>query len=515
MARLKLDSLLPEWDPRIPSTVLPPIEQADRDDLVTFRGPAPIETLTDGFRIFTKEKTVLEPEAIPDANAAQRLQGLQGESIKLSVAGASKNSGEAHAQAGGGIWHDTDNPLNRSLRVPEDSDQNAVAGEIIATVVALNQVTTDTEIRIETSKTHILKAVSKSLDQWEDKGWTGVPNRKPLQSLVTALRERTASTTIAIVTGSSAAQGAASLAREGAGKAVPDVIDLKPRPDFHLRGAKLSTLTQAMAYRAINQLRSQIHRKATDENIKTTQDAVAALYKKTPKAGAIWKAIRSPDISRQIKNFLWKTIHGAHRVGKFWLDIPEMDDRATCQHCGVLESMEHILLECTRPGQKEVWKLAEELWLLDHKDWPAVSLGAILGCGLAIFKDENGKNLPAAARLFRIIMTESMHLIWKLRCDCVIARDGESPSLNEIHNKWVAQINERLNIDRALTNRIKFGKQYSLPPSLVLETWRGSLLDEDKLPKDWLRDPEVLVGIVSMRSRRSPSPPVGRRGRNR
>ncbi|KAJ7909935.1 hypothetical protein B0H13DRAFT_2233002 [Mycena leptocephala] len=157
--------------------------------------------------------------------------------------------------------------------------------------------------------------------------------------------------------------------------------------------------------------------------------------------------------------------------------------------------MEHILLQCTRPGQAEIWKLAEKLWLMKDDTWPALSMG------------ENGKNSPATARFYRILITESLYLIWKLRCECVISRDGEAPSAHEIHNRWVSQMNERLSIDRALTNRIKFGKQYSLAPSLVLDTWKGSLLDEDKMPKDWLRDPEVLVGIVPMRSRR--------RGRNR
>ncbi|KAJ6544447.1 hypothetical protein B0H19DRAFT_855345, partial [Mycena capillaripes] len=66
---------------------------------------------------------------------------------------------------------------------------------------------------------------------------------------------------------------------------------------------------------------------------------------------------------------------------------------------------------------------------------------------------------------------------------------------NEVHNRWVYTINERLEIDRNLTNSIKFGQQYSLPRHLVLDNWRGTLLDERDLPKDWLKATEVLVGI--------------------
>ncbi|KAJ7441168.1 hypothetical protein B0H11DRAFT_2204861 [Mycena galericulata] len=90
-------------------------------------------------------------------------------------------------------------------------------------------------------------------------------------------------------------------------------------------------------------------------------------------------------------------------------------------------------------------------------------------------------------------------------CERVIGHDGVPASEQEIHNRWLHAINERIEIDRNLTNHLKF----------VLETWKGVIKDEDKLPDDWLRGPEVLVGIAPKRSLRPPSPPVGRRGRNR
>ncbi|KAJ7925717.1 hypothetical protein B0H13DRAFT_2314309 [Mycena leptocephala] len=179
----------------------------------------------------------------------------------------------------------------------------------------------------------------------------GVPNREPIKALLANLRECTETTTLAVVKGSGSVDSAANLARDGSDKELCDIIDLRIRPDFQLSGAKLSTLTQATAYRAIKELRETVHCQSTDENIRATQEAVKLLYKRKPTAAAIWKSIRNQDISRQIKNFLWKTIHGAHRIGKFWSNIPEMEDRANCQHCGVLETMEHILLQCTRPGQ--------------------------------------------------------------------------------------------------------------------------------------------------------------------
>ncbi|KAJ7131804.1 hypothetical protein C8R43DRAFT_1089814 [Mycena crocata] len=175
------------------------------------------------------------------------------------------------------------------------------------------------------------------------------------------------------------------------------------------------------------------------------------------------------------------------------------------------ESIGHILLECTTPGQSETWALAEELWLLNHETWPALSMGSVMGCGLATFRTGDDKLAPSDDRLYRMIVSESIFFIWKLRCDRVIKYEGlKLYSPQEVRNRWIALINEKLHIDRALTNRVKFGRQHAVDPQIVLDTWKGSLFEEEKLPDNWLRAPEVLVGVVSRRSNRSPSPPFSR-----
>ncbi|KAJ7750007.1 hypothetical protein B0H16DRAFT_1374447, partial [Mycena metata] len=204
--------------------------------------------------------------------------------------------------------------------------------------------------------------MSKKLEKWEDRGWIETPNAETLKALAAALREREAETKFAVVTRSEEGEEADRLARTGAEKQDADQIDLQIPDHLQLRGAKLSTLSQRTAYRGIKALKEKVHRKATDENVLSTQQAVKSLFKKAPTEKLIWKSIRSKDLSRQVRNFMWKTSHGAHRIGKFWAHIPEMEDRANCQHCGGIETMEHILLECNRPGQAEIWNLAEALW---------------------------------------------------------------------------------------------------------------------------------------------------------
>ncbi|KAG1899290.1 uncharacterized protein F5891DRAFT_954431, partial [Suillus fuscotomentosus] len=112
-----------------------------------------------------------------------------------------------------------------------------------------------------------------------------------------------------------------------------------------------------------------------------------------------------------------------------------------------------------------------------------------------------GKN-----RLFSILVLESAHLIWKLRCERTIKFNGDQEkyhSETEIHNRWVASINRRLKFDRLLTNTSKYGRN-ALKESLVLRTWSGVLLDEDNLADNWIRQAGVLVGMATRR------PPRGR-----
>ncbi|KAJ7620507.1 hypothetical protein DFH06DRAFT_1144042 [Mycena polygramma] len=97
-------------------------------------------------------------------------------------------------------------------------------------------------------------------------------------------------------------------------------------------------------------------------------------------------------------------------------------------------------------------------------------------------------------RLYRILMSESAYLIWKLRNDRVISRAGEPATEEEIKNKWKFAINQRLQMDKLMANRPQKGKRPAMAPPLVLETWSNTLDNERSLPANWLREPRVLVG---------------------
>ena len=129
-------------------------------------------------------------------------------------------------------------------------------------------------------------------------------------------------------------------------------------------------------------------------------------------------------------------------------------------------------------------------------------LGDILGCGLANFKSndkpDRGKN-----RLYRILMSETAYLIWKMRNERRI-RDSDNTaadSTNETVNRWTHAINKRLTIDRALTDSTKFRKK-AIDEKLVKATWKNCLNNEESLPDDWHKLKGVLVGISQTRASR-------------
>ncbi|PCH44822.1 hypothetical protein WOLCODRAFT_51472, partial [Wolfiporia cocos MD-104 SS10] len=118
---------------------------------------------------------------------------------------------------------------------------------------------------------------------------------------------------------------------------------------------------------------------------------------------------------------------------------------------------------------------------------PRPSLGAVLSCTRVPFRATDGRRSEGDARLYRILITESAYLIWKLRNERVICEEGNPAtpaSRTEIESRWRRAINDRLATDCKMTNARKYGTK-ALQRALVEQTWKGTLQNEDKLPPDW------------------------------
>jgi ribonuclease HI len=104
-------------------------------------------------------------------------------------------------------------------------------------------------------------------------------------------------------------------------------------------------------------------------------------------------------------------------------------------------------------------------------DWSNPTIGKITGCGLIEIK-RNGTRLPGAEHLYRIVISESMYLIWKIKCEWRILWESDPTCLHEIdeiHNKWVYTLNTRLKFDCLMTNCKRYGSK-ALWASLIEKT---------------------------------------------
>jgi hypothetical protein len=355
---------------------------------------------------------------------------------------------------------------------------------------------------------YLLEGVTKNSQKWEDKGWLGIKNKELIKTITAWIRYRTAPTAFQWVKGHSGEQGneeADKLAAEGAHLPQVDEIDLTAPPSQLHSGAKLSALTQSDIYEYIMSAPLQPIRLSTTAMLDVTRWAVKGVDNNLPTDIDIWRSIQNKDLTRTVRVFIWKCLHNAHKIGKFWEKIPEHEHRSNCPTCGTEESMEHLLLECNAPGQKESWEVAKSVWQQLHINWPELTYGTILGACMIKFK--GNKNEGGISRLYRIIVTETAHFIWKLRCERRIG-NGDDPekfhSTSEIKNRWLSMINLRLTHDRLMADRNRYGKK-ALKTGVVLNTWPHVLLNVESLPRNWIWQSGVLVGI---RPRRPP-------GRNR
>jgi hypothetical protein len=132
------------------------------------------------------------------------------------------------------------------------------------------------------------------------------------------------------------------------------------------------------------------------------------------------------DFTRKVRDFLWKSVQGTYKIGKYWAHIDGFQDRATCQHCHEREDMTHILLKCRAGPRETAWQLANDVWSRRNQTNIPDTTGNVLGCGLAAFKSGD-KQDKGKGRLYRILVSETAYLIWKLRNERTIQDEGGRP----------------------------------------------------------------------------------------
>ena len=187
-------------------------------------------------------------------------------------------------------------------------------------------------------------------------------------------------------------------------------------------------------------------------------------------------------------------LHGTQKIGRYWFNIQDYEERGLCQTCRDDETMEHILTNCVHSTNSTIWKCAIDMWPYEEGTWPNITLGTIVGCNaLSVettreIKGRDGSlqrekhQDQGATRLLKILISESAYLIWTLRCERTIC--GKDHTEREVTASWRKIINRRLSEDKTTATKVLRRKSYI---SLVKSTWKAALRKRHRdLPEDWI-----------------------------
>ncbi|PPQ81398.1 hypothetical protein CVT24_001827 [Panaeolus cyanescens] len=517
-----VNALHPKWNPRHPNppeienptTILQPGTQSPSKNPPASEFNADILTreLYDGFTILGDPKSVsiCTPARIPNdpVNNTNDEQNKPPETeVEILVQCTHEN--EARVVVNIYVWVKDQNDLNKKLKI-EGGYINAHTGELAAIRYIAKTVHTG-KLTIMTASNKISTIIINKKQDLENTGHK-TKNEELLRSTLAYLRARNGQTVMRPGKCTNTSIWAEEQDLDDQIEAI-DIHDIDAPENFRITGNKIRHITQASVYRAIinfNESQKRIraknkartdwdgnsNRRATRVRLDITRHAILENTNMSPTDEYIWKSIRNKTISKNIRAFLWTAMHDGQKCGEYWTRMTSYEHRGMCRECNTIKGLEHILTECRNSGQEQIWHLARDILQAKGINIQRLNLGKILGSGVPQILNSKGKIDRTKSRLYTIIMTESSHLIWKIRCEWKIGR-AEDPNKKhtnqEITNRWRQVINTRLKLDCLQTNSLKFGNK-SISMNLVRDTWKGTLDGEEDLPNDWMRY-EVLVGI--------------------
>ena len=365
-------------------------------------------------------------EHIPSPHPALRphTQTDHQRDISVYTDGSCLNNGRLDARSGAGVWFANNHPLNKSIRVPGPEQSNQT-GELAAILTAVQAVALTTNLTIVTDSQYAIKTLTNSLPDMEDAGWVNVPNAWWIQAAVYHLRRRSTPTHFKWVKGHRGTIGneeADKLAAAGVNKPEEDEVDLTIPDHFKVSGLCLISTMQAVAYVFISSWDRPPMPRQVENMLERTRSDLEATIGYSISNRNIWKGCQNVDIRRPVQAFLYKAINCALRIGEFWSNILTFKHHTCCSSCDhTIKSLEHILLECRNPTTALVWSLTSQFWPSSTGQWPELTLGMLLGCRSVTLPPLEGRpRNKGPSRLIRILLLESMHLIWVLRCERVI-----------------------------------------------------------------------------------------------
>lgn len=280
--------------------------------------------------------------------------------------------------------------------------------------------------------------LAKDSNRYEDLNWKGVLNADLLKGILIKLRTRPAKTEFKWVKGhdegnygNSRADALADTGREqGLAMRIDDKDWIEGHPALQ-DGARLQALDAKHTYSALIDWHSTnripiLHQEVLDE----AKDRVQEVTGLRPTNGRLLKGVRALKIPPQIKDHMRCMLTGKIKCGTYWRKVPGLAERAHCTFCKknrnleVVESEQHLWLECTNSGQTMAWETAERIWhKTTDRDWPPITVGLIRGSAALTFEHDAGKD----SERLRILISMTTWAIWKSKIKASINDLDASP----------------------------------------------------------------------------------------
>ncbi|EJD35548.1 hypothetical protein AURDEDRAFT_75169 [Auricularia subglabra TFB-10046 SS5] len=425
------------------------------------------------------------------------------DAVTVYVAGALDHTRTACPTGGMGIMFPDGEGQDFAGSCPGAPHTHA-SSTALAVAMAVSLAPRGAPLHMVTRSRQVARMLTTDLRRHEDRGWMDTPgDSDSFRLAAAALRSRVAETTFTTVSKPALKEWPELKDTIKMAKVASDVgaavdFDTDALAPFDAVGMAVVGITQREALRAIKHTTLPPHdyRRATRQNILEIQSSLLDRCDFAPTDWQVWTGLRSRDLSRGARNFLWRAIHGAHKMGAYFSKMPQpWKAYEKCATCGCLETLFHVLFECPDTHSDRIWESAQEL--LWHRGiCKSIDLGTVLGCASVRLRGDHVYRDLAAERAFRIVVSETAFFLWKLRCEKRI-QHAEEPawgiSDEDALARWTALLRNRISMDVLLSDANRF-KNLALRAGLANSTW----LDVENPANDDIDpslEPGVLVGM--------------------
>jgi len=266
-----------------------------------------------------------------------------------------------------------------------------------------------------------------------------VQNSDLLKGILIRLRTRPAQTAFRWVKGHDESNygnsRADALVDEGREQDIPVEMDSEEWLDRHPAiqdRARLQALEAKHTYSAIVRWHTKkIKRILHQDTLNEAKDKIQGATGLRPTNEKLLKGIKALEIPPRIKDHMRTMLTGKIKCGAFWTKIPGHNEKAFCPFCKkrrnieIVETEQHLWLECENSGQAQAWTTTRELW---HKsttrDWPDTNLGLIRGTAALTFDHDMNKD----SERLRILISMTVWAIWKSKIKISIQNQDVTPN---------------------------------------------------------------------------------------